>query len=203
MSGPSVVPGSVPGPGTKLSIRATKVFAKSSATDRCTRMRLAATHASPPLRVLATIAPAAASSTSASAQTMKGALPPSSIETRSTRSAACAMSRRPTSVEPVKESLRSRSSAISGPVTSAGRVVGTTLTTPAGTPASTSTWVSSSEVSGVSSAGLSTTVHPAARAGAILRVAIASGKFHGVMSSEGPTGRMRTSSRLAPSGAVE
>ena len=40
-----------------------------------------------------------------------------------------------------------------------------------------------SAVSGVSAAGLSTTVHPAARAGAILRVAMAAGKFHGVTSA--------------------
>ena len=40
-----------------------------------------------------------------------------------------------------------------------------------------------SAVSGVSVAGLSTTVQPAASAGPILRVAIAAGKFHGVTST--------------------
>ena len=45
-----------------------------------------------------------------------------------------------------------------------------------------------SAVSGVSAAGLSTTVQPAARAGAILRVAMAAGKFHGVTSAATPTG---------------
>ena len=44
------------------------------------------------------------------------------------------------------------------------------------------------EVSGVSLAGLSTMVQPAATAGATLRVAMASGKFHGVISRHGPTG---------------
>ena len=46
--------------------------------------------------------PAAAVSTSASSNTMKGALPPSSSETRFTVSAAPAISDLPTAVEPVK-----------------------------------------------------------------------------------------------------
>ena len=87
------------------------------------------------------------------------------------------------------------------PLIEAGSVVVTTLRTPSGRPASTSTSVSSSEVSGVRSAGLSTIVQPAAIAGATLRVAIAIGKFQGVMSRHGPTGRLRTSRRFAPSGA--
>ena len=55
-------------------------------------------------------------------------------------------------------------------------------------------------MSGVSAGGLITTVHPAASAGAILRVAIASGKFHGVMKNDGPTGRCDTIMRPVPSG---
>ena len=51
----------------------------------------------------------------------------------------------------------------------------TTFTTPAGTPQSCMIWATAKAVSGVSVAGLSTTVQPAARAGAILRVAIAAG----------------------------
>ena len=57
-------------------------------------------------------------------------------------------------------------------------------------------------MSGVSLAGLSTTVQPAARAGPIFRVAIAAGKFHGVMSTLTPTGCRVTRMRLAPDGAV-
>ena len=45
-----------------------------------------------------------------------------------------------------------------------------------------------SAVSGVSSAGLRTTVLPAASAGASFHDAIASGKFHGVMSPTTPSG---------------
>ena len=55
------------------------------------------------------------------------------------------------------------------------------FTTPAGTPARMRTSPIHSAVSGVSPAGLSTAVQPAARAGASLRVAIAAGKFQGVI----------------------
>ena len=89
-----------------------------------------------------------------------------------------------------------------GPVTSPAFVVETTLRTPAGRPASIMTAANSWEVSGVSLAGLSTMVQPAATAGAILRVAIASGKFHGVISRQGPTGFLVTMMRDLPSGAV-
>ena len=57
-----------------------------------------------------------------------------------------------------------------------------------------------SAVSGVSLAGLRITVQPAASAGPILRVAIAAGKFHGVTSTQTPTGWRITRMRLAPDG---
>src|SRR3546814_10897783 len=49
---------------------------------------------------------------------------------------------------------------------------------------------------GVCSAGLRTTVQPAARAGASFRVIIALGKFHGVMAAQTPMGSRMTSIRL-------
>ena len=55
----------------------------------------------------------------------------------------------------------------------------TTLSTPSGSPASSAIRSSSSAVSGVSSAGFSTTVLPAASAGATFHEAITSGKFQG------------------------
>ena len=110
------------------------------------------------------------------------------------------MSFLPTGVDPVNESLRSRGSAMIGPDTAPEVVVVTTLTTPAGRPASTSSCTNARVVSGVSSAGLMTTVHPAASAGAILRVAIARGKFHGVMKKHGPTGCWLITIRPVPSG---
>ncbi len=63
----------------------------------------------------------------------------------------------------------------------------TTLTTPSGSPASAASSAKRSAVSGVSSAGFSTTVLPAASAGASFHAAIVSGKFHGVISPTTPT----------------
>ena len=45
-------------------------------------------------------------------------------------------------------------------------------------------------------------MQPAARAGPILRVAIAAGKFHGVTSTAMPTGCWTTRIRFGPDGAV-
>ena len=64
----------------------------------------------------------------------------------------------------------------------------TTLTTPSGSPASSAIRSNSSAVSGVSSAGLSTTVLPAASAGPSFHAAIVSGKFHGTISATTPSG---------------
>ena len=133
------------------------------------------------LRNFATIAPATACATSASSNTTNGAFPPSSIEVRSTRSAAWASSRRPTGMEPVKLNLRNRGSANSGPDSPPGSVVVTTLTTPGGSPSSASNAVNRRVDNGVASAGLITTGHPAASAGPSLRVAMAKGKFQGVI----------------------
>ena len=107
-------------------------------------------------------------------------------------SAACFMSTRPTSVEPVKLSLRKRGSAMISAESAPDFAVVTTLTTPAGTPASSSVLTKYIVVSGVSAAGLMIEVQPAARAGAILRVAMASGKFQGVIRNDGPTGACET-----------
>ena len=63
-----------------------------------------------------------------------------------------------------------------------------TLSTPPGRPASSRICASASIDSGVCCAGLTTIVQPAAIAGAILRVPIAVGKFHGVTNTHGPTG---------------
>ena len=78
----------------------------------------------------------------------------------------------------------------------------TTLRTPGGSPASWRIPARASIDSGVSCAGFTTIVQPAAIAGPILRVPIAIGKFHGVMSRHGPTGWRIVSSRPCPFGAV-
>jgi hypothetical protein len=175
----------------------------SGAIPACTWKRLAAVHAWPTLRIFAWTAPSTARSTSASSKTTNGAFPPSSIDVRSTRWADCSISRCPTAVEPVNDSLRSRGSRIRGSMTCPDADVVITLSTPSGSPASTRMRASASMLSGVCAAGLTTMVQPAATAGPILRVPIAIGKFHGVISRQGPTGRWSVRSRVRPSGAVE
>ena len=131
---------------------------------------------------------------------MTGALPPSSMEVLTTVSAQAWRSSRPTSVEPVNDNFRTAGwasiSATTGPV---GTGV-TRFTTPAGTPTRSSTSTMYAAVSGVSRAGFSTTAQPAASAGASLRVAIAAGKFQGVISSDTPIGARSTTIRLSPPG---
>ncbi len=90
-----------------------------------------------------------------------------------------------------------------GSITSPVLFVVTTLRTPSGRPDSSSTFASQSIVRGVSPAGLTTIVQPAAMAGPILRVPMASGKFQGVIMRHGPTGCFSVSSRVAPFGATE
>jgi phosphoribosylcarboxyaminoimidazole (NCAIR) mutase len=77
---------------------------------------------------------------------------------------------------------------ISGPVSSLALRVVSTDRTPSGRPASVKIWASASIDSGVCLAGLTIIVQPAATAGPILRVPMASGKFQGVMNRHGPTG---------------
>ena len=155
------------------------------------------------LRSFAIIAWSTASSRSASSKTSSAALPPSSIDTRSIWSIARRASWRPTSVEPVKDSLRRRGSSNSGSVTAPERDVVTMFRTPPGNPASSKIPASASIDSGVCLAGLTTIVQPAAIAGPILRVPIASGKFHGVMNRHGPTGWRIVKSRERPLGLTE
>src|SRR5437660_1005935 len=65
---------------------------------------------------------------------------------------------------------------------------GTTFRAPGGRPAASAISPSSRAVRGVSWAGLSTTVHPAASAGATFHVARFNGKFHGTIAPTTPTG---------------
>ena len=119
---------------------------------------------------------------------MKGALPPSSNDSRLIWRAAVSMIPLPTSVEPVKPILRMSGCVSNSLPTRRERLVVSTLNTPGGRPASWVTWAMASAVSGVADAGFSTTEQPAARAGAILRVTIVAGKFHGVTAATGPIG---------------
>src|SRR3546814_7203176 len=71
-----------------------------------TRIRLEHTHVLPACLNWEVMAPATAASKSASSNTMKGALPPSSSDRRFTVSAQSAIRRLPTAVEPVNDNLR-------------------------------------------------------------------------------------------------
>ena len=109
---------------------------------------------------------------------MFAALPPSSsVSFLSVPATAFAISR-PTAVEPVKATLLT-----SGCRTSAAPVAPapvTMLTTPGGRSACCRISAKMSADSGVVSAGLMTTVLPAASAGAIFHASMSSGKFHGM-----------------------
>ncbi len=95
----------------------------------------------------------------------------------------------PTSVEPVKAILST-----SGWLTTCAPVSPapvTMFTTPGGRSASRQISASRIAVSGVVSAGFSTTVLPQASAGAIFHAAISSGKFHGMIWPQTPSGAGR------------
>ena len=99
----------------------------------------------------------------------------------------------PTSVEPVNTILRTCSWVTSRSPTTEP-LPGSTVNTPRGRPASRPSSASRSAVSGVSSAGLSTTVLPAASAGANPHPAIGMGKFHGTMIPTTPSGSRNVTS---------
>jgi hypothetical protein len=126
---------------------------------------LAQTQVWPVLRYFEAMAPSTAASRSASSKTMKGALPPSSSETFLMVGAHCAMSSRPTSVEPVKDSLRTIGLPVSSPPIFGAAAPVTTLKTPGGIPARCPARPAPAR-SGVCSAGFTTMVQPAASAGA-------------------------------------
>ena len=96
----------------------------------------------------------------------------------------------PTSVEPVKTIFLTL-----GWVTKRFPTMeplpGITVNTPSGMPALSAISPSLIAVSGVYSAGFSTTVFPAARAGANPQPAIGIGKFHGTITPTTPSGSLK------------
>ena len=110
------------------------------------------------------------------------------------------MSCLPTGVEPVKVNFLT----VGLPVNSApisAVLPANMLITPAGIPARSANSAQANAESGVALAGLQTTVHPAANAGAIFRVSIALGKFHGVMHATTPIGCLIHIKRLSLDGS--
>ena len=94
---------------------------------------------------------------------------------------------RPTSVDPVNDTIRTASLTSNALPTSPPPPV-TRFTTPRGIPASSRILTKFSADSGVNVAGLNTTVLPHTSAGMIFHDGIAIGKFHGVIIAETPTG---------------
>jgi hypothetical protein len=128
--------------------------------------------ACPAFRNFSAAAPFAARTGSASGNTMNGAWPPSSTDTRLRLPAATPARCFPTGVEPVKVSFRTRGSVVNTSPIGLGSSAVTRFTTPGGVPTSSKISNTARAHSGVASAGFNTSVHPAASAGAILRVSI-------------------------------
>mmetsp|Transcript_11098 Transcript_11098/g.19329 ORF Transcript_11098/g.19329 Transcript_11098/m.19329 type:complete len:269 (-) Transcript_11098:300-1106(-) len=151
-------------------------------------------HVCPELRnALATVA-VAANSRSASSNTTRGALPPNSRDTRLTEEAADAISSLPTAVDPVNPIFRTLSFVVSSrPMAGASPMM--MFKHPSGRPARSANTARARAERGVDSAGFSTTVHPAASAGATFRVIILIGKFQGVIAPTTPTGCFRVTMR--------
>jgi hypothetical protein len=123
----------------------------------------------------------------ASRSTIWGALPPSSTCSGIRFLAQVAMIALPVSGEPVKLIRRTRGCPGSAAPASAPYPV-TTLRTPGGIPASIASLARSRQVSGASSAGLTTIVLPVAIAGATSVTMIGPGTFHGMMLPQTPNG---------------
>src|SRR5215467_10533184 len=165
-----------------------------SNTESCTRILDRAQQSWPALSNTAYGAVAAARSISESAKTMLALLPPSSSVSRFTCLAQPAMICLPTSVEPVNTILRTAGwSTRRWPTTDP--LPGSTWNTCSGSPAANASSPIRIAVSGVSSAGLATTAHPAASAGARPQDRIGMGKFHGTIRPTTPTGSLKVTSR--------
>ena len=93
----------------------------------------------------------------------------------------------PVASEPVKATLATFGCSTSGVPTSAPKPV-TTLTTPGGKPACSISFMNSSAEAEVYSDGLTTTVLPAASAGASFHASSSNGEFHGMIIAITPIG---------------
>ena len=129
------------------------------------------------------------SGVAASGNTMLGLFPPNSRETCANRAPATSPTCLPTSVEPVNDTLSTPGCRSSASPTTLPLPV-TTFRTPGGRKGAAISAISRM-VSGASSAGLSTTVLPAASAAGTFIAAIISGEFHGRIAATTPSGSRR------------
>ncbi len=126
-------------------------------------MRVSAEQVCPELRNALPTPSLTALAKSASARMTLALLPPSSSATLATRCMHSSPTRLPARVEPVNDTMSTSGwEAIASPTT--GPVPDTRLNTPAGRPTSATMSPKTNAFSGATSEGLTTTVHPAARA---------------------------------------
>ena len=154
----------------------------------CTRSRLPARHTSPWFVKMPLSEPDTASLMSASAMTMLADFPPISNDSFFNPAAALAMIARPVLDSPVKVMASTSGCTVIASPAAPGPKPCTTLNTPGGMPASAQISARIEAVIGDCSAGLATTVHPKARAGATFHVSSMSGKFHGEIEATTPSG---------------
>ena len=128
-----------------------------------------------------------ARSRSASSNTITGFLPPSSKCRRLSVGAAWAWISDPVADSPTNPIALISGCSVSARPADSPRPC-TVFSTPGGRPASRAISDSSAAVQGDHSAGLCTTVQPAASAGAIFHVDSMNGVFHGVITPTGPSG---------------
>src|ERR1700758_2041008 len=179
--------------GSPTLVPSADFFAVATAAtilDRGISMRVGALQDCPVLRKHSCTPCATAFSKSASSKMMLADLPPSSCVTRFTVGAAVCATDTPARVDPVNDTI-----AISGCPAIAPPTVGpsplTKLKPPAGTSASCSICAKRYDESGANSLGLSTIVHPAAKAGATFATTWFMGQFQGVIKPHTPTGSLR------------
>src|SRR3712207_3664844 len=182
MSGPTSVAGSVGTPVTSFSTASTTRAVSASATARWANTRCTEMQDCPAWYIAKVTIREAAQSSAASSwsgATTAAALPPSSRVT--CLRGADSQIDQPTGTDPVNETTGSRGSCTSRAATSLG--TGSTDQAPAGRSVSARISPSSSAVSGVAGAGLTTIGAPAAIAGATLWATRFSGKLNGAMPS--------------------
>ena len=150
-------------------------------------MRLPAVHRSPLRENTPKIVASMAASRSASANTIAGLLPPSSIDRPLRNGAALPKISCPVLLSPVNEISGTSGCFTSASPASSPRPL-TRLNTPSGSPASSKMPAHNDADSGVNSAGLSTTVLPVAKAGPSFQDSSMNGVFHGVISPATPIG---------------
>mmetsp|Transcript_61289 Transcript_61289/g.142571 ORF Transcript_61289/g.142571 Transcript_61289/m.142571 type:complete len:204 (+) Transcript_61289:525-1136(+) len=182
-SGPICVPSASGSPTWILLAAATSLSISTCSMSLCTRRRLVAEHTWPEQEKMPIITQSTTASrcSRASSKTMKADLPPSSNAVGRKRLAEASSILRPAAPLPVKETLSKSEWSISvWPVllpgtSSCGGPPVTTFNAPGHTPAAATISPRAQQVREAKGDGLSTTVQPAASAGATFMMACMSG----------------------------